>query len=883
MEDFHGERRDVGLPRFGPERGRLTVGVMTARLSEKRNGKPFYFPADRVSWRWRVTERRPARLHMPSKRDESAVDPLRPEGRHHEGFREALNGDAETPPSRQTADLPPDAASYAGPARPAVGPRYEIEKLHRSGGLGRVWLVRDEVIGRTVALKDLRPERSRDSGSRGRFVEEARITGQLQHPSIVPLYDLIDGPDGPCYTMRFVAGRTLAEAARAYHDARLAGKADRLSLTALLDAFVSVCQALAYAHNRNVLHRDLKGQNVVVGNFGEVFVLDWGLAKLSSDPITLDELAAVTPNPFGSRDETGSGDLVGTPAFAAPEIARIEAATKSTDVYGLGAVLYQILTGRAPYEGTYTVIVDELLKGPPPPPRSVNPDCPPALDAICRKAMSREPAGRYASPEAMAADVRRWLADEPVEVYPEPFVGRALRWARRHRAAVFGSFAVLATAIVGLLATIVVMHQGERRTAEERDHAQQEWTRAEDNLKRTRILALQLIDISDRKLPSVPQADAARQQMTDAGLKAFQAALAQRPNDPVGLEEMARAYRYSANLHRQLDHYAVAEPRYREAVAILSSLHAERPEEPAYRGLLAENLRDQAQVFSKLGRLREAVAGGRRAAKLVEDLLRTEPGRPDHQRTLATGLIDLSGYEYIRGEMADSEASAHRSADLFRAIVDKTSSPEPLDELRLSMALHRQAIALREIDKPEESLAVSKDALARLPKSPAFRDNADHFRGRIFVEQAKVLSNKPDRRPQALNELGQAIRRWDDLRQRFPERSMYLEWQAAAFEVRGRIHLASGAESMPEADKDLDNARRLLEKLILDTPEVPVYRTLLGRTYLTLGRLESARGNRISATASFVRARDCFKSALGRSPDSHADLEGLRAIEAELP
>src|SRR5262249_1335507 len=133
---------------------------------------------------------------------------------------------------------------------------------------------------RDVALKTLRPDRPADPGTRARFVREARVTGRLEHPCVVPLYDLIDAPGGPpFYAMRFVAGRTLTEAAEAYHRARAAGRAGPLELAALLDAFVAVCRAVAFAHARGVLHRDLKGQNVVLGDYGEVFLLDWGLAK----------------------------------------------------------------------------------------------------------------------------------------------------------------------------------------------------------------------------------------------------------------------------------------------------------------------------------------------------------------------------------------------------------------------------------------------------------------------------------------------------------------------------------------------------------------------------------------------------------------------------
>src|SRR5262249_55676059 len=147
--------------------------------------------------------------------------------------------------------------------------RYTLTHLHASGGIGRIWCARDSTLGRDVALKELRPERAGDRSLSARFLNEAQITGQLEHPGIVPVYELAQWPNTrqPFYTMRFVKGRTLSEATRAYHEKRVAGKADSLELLMLLNAFVTVCHTIAYAHSRGVIHRDLKGQNVVLGDF----------------------------------------------------------------------------------------------------------------------------------------------------------------------------------------------------------------------------------------------------------------------------------------------------------------------------------------------------------------------------------------------------------------------------------------------------------------------------------------------------------------------------------------------------------------------------------------------------------------------------------------
>src|SRR6266699_2017361 len=186
-----------------------------------------------------------------------------------------------------------------------------------------VWLARDSQLGRDVALKDLRPEQAHNAALCARFLKEAQITGQLEHPGIVPVYELARrvGTGHPFYTMRFVKGRTLNEAACAYHQKRAAGQADSLEFLALLNAFVVVCKTVAYAHSRGVIHRDLKGQNVIVGDFGEVVVLDWGLAKLVDRHAEETQTAAVSLDrqASGSVDLTRQGDTLGTPAYMAPE------------------------------------------------------------------------------------------------------------------------------------------------------------------------------------------------------------------------------------------------------------------------------------------------------------------------------------------------------------------------------------------------------------------------------------------------------------------------------------------------------------------------------------------------------------------------------------
>ncbi len=212
--------------------------------------------------------------------------------------------------------------------------------------------------------------------------------------------------------MRFVQGRTLSAAARAFHDNRSAGRSDALELPGLLNAFVTVCNAVAYAHARGVIHRDLKGPNVILGDFGEVVVLDWGLAKLVGRPESTAPAPAVI---LGDGEADGGftlqGEALGTPAYMAPEqsAGRLDLIDRRTDVYGLGAILYEILTGAAPFAGGST---DEVLRKvreeAPTPPRRLWPEVPPALEALCLRALAKRPEDRPAAAADLAHEVQGW-------------------------------------------------------------------------------------------------------------------------------------------------------------------------------------------------------------------------------------------------------------------------------------------------------------------------------------------------------------------------------------------------------------------------------------------------------------------------------------------
>ena len=309
-----------------------------------------------------------------------------------------------------------------------TGTRYEaVERIGR-GGMGTVYTARDRELDRLVALKVLRLP---DPGSEAiaRMLREARIIARLEHPSIVPVHDVGRLPDGRAYyTMKLVRGRRLDEHARTV-----------TALPELLRQYERICEAVAFAHDAGVIHRDLKPENIMVGPFGEVLVMDWGVAKLRGERAAAGGGDAPSPD---DASDTDHGTVLGTPGYMAPEQAagQIELVDERTDVFALGAILYFLLTKRVP-----------PAAGPIEPARSVHRDVPKALDAICRKALATAPADRYADVQALGADVGRFLAREPVTAYHEGVVEQAWRVVTKYRTPILLVLAYLLMRIILLL------------------------------------------------------------------------------------------------------------------------------------------------------------------------------------------------------------------------------------------------------------------------------------------------------------------------------------------------------------------------------------------------------------------------------------------------
>jgi formylglycine-generating enzyme required for sulfatase activity/serine/threonine protein kinase len=390
---------------------------------------------------------------------------------------------AEPPPERRDAPEESRGSHSArieklARQRADPGARYEVKGELGRGGMGLVLEVWDTDLRRALAMKVLRRDGGPRPGSSSasenvvRFLEEAQITAQLDHPGIVPVHELSVDSEGRVYfTMGRVRGQNLKELVQELHARAAAG--GEWTLTRMVGVILKVCETMAFAHAKGVVHRDLKPTNVMIGRFGAVYVMDWGLAAVkgreesahdirlrSSPDVTLSE---VSTDRSGADEDTVDaplvtldGAVIGTPAYMAPEQARgeIERVGPLSDVYSVGAMLYQILTGRAPYVApgmrvSAHTLLALVINGPPEPVEALA-RVPGELQAICARAMARRPEERYPDMQAFAADLQAYLEGRVVRAYETGAWAELKKWTLRNRALALALALLLAGAFAGL-------------------------------------------------------------------------------------------------------------------------------------------------------------------------------------------------------------------------------------------------------------------------------------------------------------------------------------------------------------------------------------------------------------------------------------------------
>ncbi len=368
--------------------------------------------------------------------------------------------------------------------QPPKAANYRLDGEIARGGMGAILKVWDENLRRHLAMKVVLGDEAGgqiDPQALARFLEEAQVTGQLDHPGIVPVHELGLDPKGRIFfTMKLVKGRDLKRIFELVHENK-----EGWNETRALGVMLKVCEAMAFAHAKGVIHRDLKPANVMIGNYGEVYVMDWGLARVLGTkdhhdirikPEFTAGLTSIRTEQRDKREEaadspilTMGGDVMGTPAYMPPEQAfgEVEQLNARSDVYAIGAMLYHLLARHMPYveagkRVTSRTVLSMVCQGPPATLISQRKDIPAELVAICEKAMSRDSTKRYPDTMSLGDDLRAYLENRVVGAYETGAFAEAKKWMARNKGLAAASTAALGALLIGLVATLALYSKAEK-------------------------------------------------------------------------------------------------------------------------------------------------------------------------------------------------------------------------------------------------------------------------------------------------------------------------------------------------------------------------------------------------------------------------------------
>ena len=727
----------------------------------------------------------------------------------------------------------------------------------------------DTELHREVALKQLLGHHADDPDSRQRFLIEAEITGGLEHPGIVPVYGLGSYHDGrPYYAMRFIKGDSLKEAIEQFHsDASLKTDIGRrsLELRKLLRRFLDVCNAVHYAHSRGVLHRDIKPGNIIVGKHGETLVVDWGLAKPLGriEPGSNIGERTFMPSSASGSAETLPGSALGTPAYMSPEQAGgdLDRLGPRSDVYSLGATLYCLLVGRPPLAGDDVgEILRRVQRGEFPRPRHLDPSIDPALEAICLKAMATQPENRYATARALADEVERWMADEPVDAYPEPPGRRARRWAKRNRTAVTGAAAALVAGVVGLAAVLAVQTRAKgaiARALVNETRANAALSEANQRVEERYALATEAIKtfhtgVSEDFLLKEEKFKDLRQRLLTSAADFYGrlGALLGRETDFASRRALYQATFELAELTAKIGRKEDALSTHRQVLSRRREIASEPGADAETRADVGRSLTSVASLLEATGKTDEALAAYQDAERLLAALA---PSTPETVSALADCRSSLGWFLSTIGR-SDEALAVYRLARVDQESVAEL--PGAANEARrdLTATINRIGALLWQTGKPAEAEAEFRKALAIRQKLAddnravtEFRSALaqSHFNLGILLSQTGKLSAAEAGHRNAL-----AIRQ--RLADDNPAVTLFRSDLAMSHVCLGILLSQTGKPS--EAEAEHRKALAIEQKLADDNPAVTQFRSALAYSHEALGYLLFPTGKAAEAEAEYRKA-----------------------------
>ena len=710
--------------------------------------------------------------------------------------------------------------------KPSTG-RFRILRYHARGGLGQIAIALDQEFNREIALKSIREEYSNSELHQEKFDLEARVTGALEHPGIVPVYAFGRDEAGKLfYAMRFIRGEEFASKIKAFHfDVRNGNEhANGPGLRFLIRKLIDVCHAVSYAHSRGIVHRDLKPANIMLGPYGETLVVDWGLAKpLGSVPDSTSGLRRSETKPIAKQwehpvsksnsSETQVGQVIGTIVYAPPEqlTGQISEIDHRSDIYSLGVILFELLIGEPPIKSMEPGIslanfMAAVIQGRVPTPRQCSTSIPKPLDAICRKAMSSGRLNRYQSVDDFRFDLERWMDGLAVSVHPESYGEKASRWMRDHLALVrAASISLLVISIVSL-AAMVSIHQAKLQ----QESAKQEATHL---LRIARETTDQLLQDTSDQLEDLPGATQIRLDLLGKVADSFKRIAAVKTSDPGLLRESASAFVGLATVQRMLDQRADAIASLENAISTFKSI-------PKSNTLGVDDTVSVAEAQIDLSRVMSDDANNSAARKAIDDAFQSIQNFSDSP-------IHVGRQRLVKGRaLVHKGIMAMDAGDRLGAIEFNGHAKEVL----------RDSLRLVELDvKQSEWEAPLRLQLAR-----------------SLINETKYLSSE-DTTPSEIKSLVRsAIQQLEKIIKREPKNRDAIKTYVLA--LNNQAQYESDRSDFEAAAASYNSALTFAEKLQEEQNEVLEYRNLVTLALLGLGGTAIASGDTEAAKKNYDKA-----------------------------
>lgn len=758
-------------------------------------------------------------------------------------LRQAL-GPAHLAATLLAPSLPSADTFAAAPLRRVAG--YEILGELGRGGMSIVYKARQPGPDRLVALKMILGGAHAGSEERIRFLAEADAIAQLQHPNVVHVYEVGEHDGIPFFSLELVRGGNLAQ--------KWGGVPQPPRQAAEL--VETLARAVHHAHCRGVVHRDLKPANVLLTEQNEPKISDFGLAKQERPELT------------------ATGAVLGTPSYMAPEQAAGDNRTvgPATDVYALGAILYESLTGRPPFQAqTALETLEQVRFAEPVPPLRLQGKTPRDLNTLCLKCLHKEPHRRYARAEDLAEDLHRFLAGLPVLARPSPIWEHVIKWARR-RPAVAGLLASLA--LVTFVGVALVAWKW-REAVQHKDLAERRGEIAEARFREARDLVDRMLTrVADKQLTEVPQMTAVRRELLEEALTFYQGFLAERGMDLSVREETARAYGRVGAIQQALGNFERAEEAYQQALASLQRLAEELPDQDNYRHNVAWAHVQLGSLWVQERRFSQAEDAYRIALSIRQALARDFPHEPDYRAALAENYRKLGALCQSMTRHHEAQEHLQAAAAVLTPLVRELPSVPGYRQL-LADTYYNRADLLLDMGQRTEAKAVAQLALEEYeqlakasPTVAGYRFGLARMHGILGLlhKEAGALREAETSFRQSLK-VGHALT--DD----FPAVPNYRRALTATLHNLGVVLRQQGR--VAEAEDLYRPLVELLEKVAADAPTVPKYRQLLARGYYTQGNWLRAAQRSAEAESFYLKARACQESLIRQYPDdfdSRSDL-----------